>query len=185
MDDGRTQLVGSSGGEAITLAPPSDDWPSDFEVIRDRLAAALGPGFRIEHVGSTAIPGIHAKPIIDVQVSVPDISDENAYVPQIESVGVRLRAREPDVGHVYFRREPRTLQIHVCEIGSNWERVHLLFRDYLRSHPETATAYEQLKIAAAATYGEDRLAYTESKGPFVERVLAEAEKWATETAWRP
>jgi GrpB-like predicted nucleotidyltransferase (UPF0157 family) len=189
MSDGRTHLIADSSGglsgEPVVLSPPQNTWATEFLKIRDQLAHALGPRVRVEHVGSTSIPGIHAKPVIDVQVSVPDITDEAAFVSQIESVGVRLRAREPDVGHLYFRREPRTLQIHVCEIGSKWERDHLLFRDYLRAHPDEARAYEELKLAAVARYGLERLAYTESKGPFVEGALARAETWAAENGWTP
>ena len=145
---------------------------------------ALGDGVRIEHVGSTSIPGIAAKPIIDIQVSVPDLADEAGYVPAVESIGVQLRMREPDRGHVYFRdTQPRTVHIHVCQIGSHWERVHLLFRDYLRTHPESARAYEDMKRAAVEAYGSDRIAYTEAKGPFIERALAAAEDWATQTGW--
>ena len=140
---------------------------------------------RIEHVGSTSIPGIAAKPIIDVQVSVPDIIDEARFVPQIESVGLTLRARERDLAHVYFRNNPRTVQIHVCQIGSDWERSHLLFRDYLRAHPATARRYEELKRTAAERYGDDRIAYTEAKGPLIESVLADAARWAARTGWKP
>ncbi|HEV3486133.1 MAG TPA: GrpB family protein, partial [Vicinamibacterales bacterium] len=103
----------------------------------------------------------------------------------IESVGMAIRAREPDIGHVYFRNHPRSLQIHVCQHGSKWERDHLLFRDYLRAHPVEAAAYERLKRAAASEYGDDRLAYTEAKGTFIERVLAAAEHWARGTGWQP
>lgn len=184
--DGRTELIGSSGASAIHLVAPSDDWATTFATLREALAASLGADVRVEHIGSTSIPGIHAKPIIDLLVMVPDLRDEAAYAKQIESIGVRLRSRELDLGHVYFRNDnPRDLQVHVCQSGSKWERDHLLFRDYLRAHPEAARAYEQLKLKALEHYGADRLAYTESKGPFVERTLAKAEKWAAETDWRP
>jgi GrpB-like predicted nucleotidyltransferase (UPF0157 family) len=185
MADGRSAFSGESDHEPIALAHASTEWPGEFEQLRARLAAALGTGVRIEHVGSTSIPGIAAKPIIDIQVSVPDVTDEARFVPQIESVGVPLRMREPDLGHLYFRNsDPRTVHIHVCEAGSKWERVHLLFRDYLRAHPGAARAYEELKRAAAATYRHDRIAYTESKGPFVDSILSEAEEWAEHNGWR-
>jgi GrpB-like predicted nucleotidyltransferase (UPF0157 family) len=93
--------------------------------------------------------------------------------------------REPDLGHVYFRNDPRTIQVHVCQAGSKWERDHLLFRDYLRAKPEAAREYEDVKRAAAHAHGSDRLAYTEAKGPFIERTLAAAARWAHDTSWEP
>ena len=184
MADGRTELFGVSGGEPIALSAPSAFWAERFAQVRERLTAALGPNaLRIEHVGSTALPGIAAKPIIDIQVSVPDVTNEPSFVPAIETAGFALRAREPDVGHVYFRDNPRSVQIHVCQAGSKWERDHLLFRDYLHAHPDTARRYAAVKHAAAQAYAEDRLAYTEAKGPFIEGVLAAAEEWAKRAGW--
>ncbi len=185
MADGRSTFVGESDPQPIALAEPSVEWPARFEQFRSRLASALGDGIRIEHVGSTSIPGIRAKPIIDVQISVPDITDETRFGPAIESIGVALRMREPDLGHVFFRNNPRTVHLHVCQVGSRWERNHLLFRDYLRTHPDAARAYEEVKHAAVARYGADRLAYTEAKGPFIEETLATAEDWAARTGWQP
>ena len=183
LADGRWELIGDSSPEPIALAEASATWAAEFEAIRGRLVSALGPGVRVEHVGSTSVPGIAAKPIIDIQVSVPDLSDEPAYVRAIESIGVELRSRELDLGHVYFRNTPRTIQVHVCQIGSRWERVHLLFRDYLRAHHDAARDYVSLKRAAADAYRNDRLAYTEAKGPFIESALAKAEIWAADTGW--
>jgi GrpB-like predicted nucleotidyltransferase (UPF0157 family) len=186
MADGRSMFVGQSDPQPITLADPSAAWPDQFEDIRSRLTVALGGSPRIEHIGSTSIPGIAAKAIIDILVSVADLSDEASYVAAIESVGVTLRMREPDLGHVYFRNTtPRTMHIHVCQTGSKWERDHLLFRDYLRTHPEKARRYEELKLAAAERYRDDRIAYTEAKGPLIETILADAMEWAARTGWRP
>jgi GrpB-like predicted nucleotidyltransferase (UPF0157 family) len=186
MADGRSEFLGESDPAPIALAEPSPDWPDQFERLRSQLAKALGNDVRIEHVGSTSIAGISAKPIIDILVSVPDLSDEARYVPAIESVGVTLRMREPDKAHIYLRNSnPRTLHVHVCERGSQWERDHLLFRDYLRASPDAAGSYEQLKLAAAQAYRDDRIAYTEAKGPFIESILARAEAWAERSGWSP
>ena len=112
-------------------------WPGCYEQWRERLASALGTaGVRTEHVGSTAVPGLPAKPVIDIQISVADLRDEARYAPQLEAAGVQLRSR--DELHRYFRPfpgRPREVHVHVCEAGSTWEREHLLFRDYLRAHP--------------------------------------------------
>ena len=118
-------------------------WPAIFDAWRTRLAAALGrAATRIEHVGSTAVPGLAAKPIVDIQLSVVDPGDESRYLAAVESTGLQLRAREP--GHRYFRPpadRPREVHLHIRAAGSDWERDHLLFRDYLRAHPQTRDAY--------------------------------------------
>ena len=94
------------------------EWPARYEQVRRQLAAVLGAmAVRIEHVGSTAVVGLPAKPIVDVQVSVHDVEDEGAYVPALESLGYPLRMRE--AGHRYFRPRPglpRLAQIHVCGV---------------------------------------------------------------------
>jgi GrpB-like predicted nucleotidyltransferase (UPF0157 family) len=110
--------------------------------------------------------------VIDLQVSVPDIEDEPAYRPALESLGLVLRAREP--GHRFFRPpagHPRTVHVHVCELGSTWEREHLAFRDELRARPELAAAYAGLKQGLAAAVGADRAAYTDGKSAFIRRVV--------------
>jgi GrpB-like predicted nucleotidyltransferase (UPF0157 family) len=187
IEDGRMQLQGESGAGTVRLAPPAEGWATKFAQIRAKLRSALGEAVvRIDHVGSTSIPGIAAKPVIDVQVSVQDIEDEPVYVPHIEALGWPLRSREPASGHRYFRDPagaPRRVHIHVCQTGSKWERDHLLFRDYLRAHADIAHDYEAVKRAAAEQYSENRLAYTEAKGPFIEAVLERAQAWAAETAW--
>jgi GrpB-like predicted nucleotidyltransferase (UPF0157 family) len=186
----------AAGGRQVGHDRPDDpieittydlDWPDRFEEIRARLAAALGPiALRIDHVGSTAVPGLAAKPVIDVQVSVPDVEDQAAYKDAIENLGFELRW--VSTGHRYFRPPPelpRLTQIHVCTTGSQWERVHLLFRDYLRTHPETRRAYKELKWQLATEYRYDRIAYTDAKGPFIEQTLTAAEEWAKQSGWTP
>jgi GrpB-like predicted nucleotidyltransferase (UPF0157 family) len=154
-----------------------------------RLAGVLGGvAARIEHVGSTAVPGLDAKPVIDVQVSVADVEDEHAYVPALESLGLFLRAREP--GHRFLRHRPdlgeaRIVHVHVCAEGSEWERDHLLFRDYLLAHPERSAIYATIKRELAARHPNDRLAYTDGKDEFVRSTLALAEEWASARGWTP
>jgi GrpB-like predicted nucleotidyltransferase (UPF0157 family) len=161
-------------------------WPRRFEHWRRRLKSALGPvAPRIDHIGSTAVPGLAAKPVIYIQISVGDVSAEAAYVAPIELEGVALRMREPE--HRYFRPAgdlPREVQIHVCEIGSRWERDHLLFRDYLRGDAGTREAYAMLKRGVAKRYRDDRVAYTEAKTAFIADAMVAAESWAARTDWR-
>jgi GrpB-like predicted nucleotidyltransferase (UPF0157 family) len=173
--------------EPIEIVAYDPAWPGRFEQMRARLAAALGPvAVRIDHVGSTAVPGLAAKPIVDIQVSVPDVADAAAFTAAIEQQGFQSRMVEP--GHHYFRPPPgipREYQVHVCSVGSRWERVHLLFRDYLRSHPGAAADYEALKRRLAAEHTWARIAYNDAKGPFIDGVVAQAEEWAEKTGWRP
>ena len=160
-------------------------WPGRFATWRNRLAGALlGTARRIDHVGSTAVPGLPAKPVIDVQASVPDIEDEAAYVPALEEAGVAFRSR--DAAHRYFRPSggrPRAVQVHVCPAGSAWERDHLLFRDFLRSRTDVADAYGRLKCLLAARYREDRIAYNEAKTNFILDAMEEAKAWAAKAGW--
>jgi GrpB-like predicted nucleotidyltransferase (UPF0157 family) len=160
-------------------------WSIQFEAWRDRLVPVLGANLvRIEHVGSTSVPGLAAKPIVDIQLSMANVQDESTYVPAIEALGVALRSRDSD--HRYFRPAgdlKRVVQIHVCQAGSPWERTHVLFRDYLRSHPEAAQSYADLKRASAGRYPEDRIAYNESKTDFILDQIERAEEWAAQTSW--
>ena len=184
---GRVVPGAERGDEPIELVEYDPSWPARFGEIRGRLAAGLGDvAGRIDHVGSTAVPGLAAKPVVDIQVSVADVEDDAEFRAPIEAQGFVLRFVEP--GHRYFRPPPplpRLWQVHVCSLGSKWERDHLLFRDYLRAHPERADAYAELKWRLAAEHHQDRIAYTDAKGPFIEETLALAEEWARDVGWRP
>lgn len=179
--------VGRTRNEPIVVVDYDPAWPERFVEISTRLAGALGArAVRIDHVGSTAVPGLPAKPIVDVQISVPDVEDEPGYLPSIEGQGFDLRWIEP--GHRYLRPPPelpRLWQVHVCTVGSDWERVHLLFRDYLRAHPAAAVEYAALKRQLADEYRRDSIAYTDAKGSWIEGALRLAEEWAHATGWRP
>jgi GrpB-like predicted nucleotidyltransferase (UPF0157 family) len=173
--------------DPIRVVDPDDAWPARFHRWREWIASALGPtARRIDHVGSTAVPGLPAKPIIDVQVSVADLDEEAAYVPALEGIGVQLRSR--DALHRYFRPfpgRPRDVHVHVCAAGSNWEREHLLFRDYLRAHPDDARRYAHAKREAARCWADDGWAYTDAKGAVILDILEKAESWAAADDWPP
>jgi GrpB-like predicted nucleotidyltransferase (UPF0157 family) len=171
--------------EPVQIAGYDDEWPGRFLLWRDRLSGALGgQAIRIEHVGSTSVPGLDAKDTIDIQVSVVDIETEAAYVPPIEAIGAQLRSR--DALHRYFRPfpgRPRDVHIHVCNAGSDWERDHLLFRDYLRAHGPARVAYADTKRRAASVWHDDRIAYTEAKSEVIIGLRREAEVWVLEVGW--
>lgn len=171
--------------DPVEVVPYRAEWAATFAAWRERLWQRLQRSVeRIEHVGSTAVPGLVAKPVVDIQVSVRDVENEPTYVPAIESLGVALRSREP--GHRYFRPagdQPRTLQLHVIEPGSDWEREHLLFRDFLRADKSTRDEYARLKLELAARYRDDRLAYNDAKTGFILDALGAAEEWAGSVGW--
>ena len=170
----------------IVVVDYDPSWPGVYQGWRKTIGNELGGiARRIEHVGSTAVEGLPAKPIVDVQVSVTDIRDEERYVPALERCGVQLRSR--DELHRYFRPfsgMARDVHVHVCNVGSRWERVHLLFRDYLRSHEAARNAYAETKRKAAETWADDRWGYTDAKTEVIRDLLASAEKWAVESGWR-
>ena len=141
---------------------------------------------RIDHIGSTAVPGLIAKDSVDIQVSIDDIRDEDSYVGAIESLGVQLRSR--DDLHRYFRPfagRPRDVHIHVCDAGSDWERKHLLFVAYLRQDAAARERYAQAKVAALERWADDRAAYTEAKDAVIREIETRAENWARATGWAP
>ena len=180
-----TAASGPVLADPIEVAPYSDEWADTFAVWARRLSKALGEAaVRIEHVGSTAVVGLAAKAIIDIQVSVADVEDEDAYVSAIEALGVSLRLREP--GHRYFRPvgdRARIVHIHVCNAGSEWERQHLLFRDYLRANRKARDAYARLKQELGDRYRDDRIAYNEGKTGFILDLTSDAETWAKRSGW--
>jgi GrpB-like predicted nucleotidyltransferase (UPF0157 family) len=174
-------------GMALIVADYDPAWPRIYERWRQRVAAALGrTATRIEHVGSTSVPGLAAKAIVDIQVSVASLTDEPHYVPQLEAAGLVLRSR--DDLHRYLRPpadQPRQVHVHVCAAGGQWERDHLLFRDYLRAHPAACLRYAEVKRAGARHWSDDGWAYTEAKTGVILDILEQAEYWAVATGWAP
>ncbi len=173
--------------EPIELVPYDPEWPARFETWRLKLSAALGPtARRIHHFGSTSIPGLPAKPVIDIQVRVDDMTREDLYVPQIEALGVQLRSRDDD--HRFFRPfagTPRDVHIHVSNVDSDWARKDLLFAAYLRQDAPARIEYLRGKELAAEQWADDRIAYTEAKTEVIASIAPRAEEWARRTGWKP
>lgn len=169
------------GDAPIEIADPDPGWPAAFAAARDELRRALAPWVvDIEHIGSTAVPGLAAKPVIDVMVGVRSLQEgpeivaavvalDYEYVPEFE---VELPQRR------YFRRTSkgvRTHQVHLVErADAAWWDRHLAFRDWLRSHAGDRDAYAVLKRRLAAAHRQDRRAYTDSKSEFIAAALARA-----------
>jgi GrpB-like predicted nucleotidyltransferase (UPF0157 family) len=182
------ELLPNSGrGDPVELVAYDPSWPRRFDEWRDRLVTTLGPAARrIEHVGSTAVPGLLSKDTIDIQVSVDDIRDEGGYVPAIEALGLQLRSR--DDLHRYFRPfagRRRDVHVHLCDAGSEWERKHMLFVAYMRHDSVARDLYARAKLEAMARWADDRAAYTEAKDAVIRNIQMRAEAWARATAWAP
>jgi GrpB-like predicted nucleotidyltransferase (UPF0157 family) len=166
--------------DRIQLVPYDPRWPEMFRAEAERLRALLGAAaMRVEHIGSTAVPGLSAKPVIDMLMEVASFEDaERAVVPRLREAGWECRWRdERPPGHLmYARRDAagvRTHHLHIAPAGHpTWG--HLAFRDHLRTHPAEAREYERLKRQLASKYPDDREAYTEGKGDYIKRVTAEA-----------
>lgn len=157
-------------------------WPEAFAAEAERIRAALGElGLRIEHNGSTAVPGLAAKPVIDIQVSVAELEPIDRYRQPLQSIGYTHHPHPDDAFCPFFHRPrewPHSHHVHVVRAGDAEERRTLAFRDYLREHPDTARAYADLKVRLArqfsATAFASRQAYADAKTDFIERVIAAA-----------
>ena len=174
--------------DRVIIVPYGAEWPKLFAELGSRLRGALGEvAVRIDHIGSTAVPGLAAKPIVDVQVSVASFEPLDAYRVPLERAGYIFRAGNPDRTKRYFREPPceRRTHIHVRRAGSWSEQFSLLFRDYLRTHPEDAAQYAETKHALADRHGDDRVGYTDAKAPFIWDVMTRADRWSQETGWEP
>jgi GrpB-like predicted nucleotidyltransferase (UPF0157 family) len=174
-------------GDPHDISQYDPAWAVTFEHWRSRLAAALGTAAtRIDHVGSTAVPGLAAKPVIDIMISVPDTSDEPSFLPACISTGLILRAREE--GHLLLwppPASPREVHVHVCNSGGDWGRDELLFRDYLAANSVARDEYAALKRNLMTRWHDDRQAYGEAKTAFILDALEDARTWAGGQGWNP
>jgi GrpB-like predicted nucleotidyltransferase (UPF0157 family) len=165
-------------GERVIIVPYDPDWPRRFDQERGVLSAVFaGTDAVIEHVGSTSVPGLGAKPVIDVMVGVPALIEAERRIPALEAAGYEyVQKYETQLPlRRYFRKprlKPRVFHVHCVVTGSDFWIRHLAFRDYLRAHRESAVAYDNLKRDLAMRVTKE--AYTEAKSPFIEGVLASA-----------
>jgi len=166
------------GAQPVELVEYDPAWPEQFAEERDRIAAAVGPAaLVIEHIGSTAVAGMPAKPIIDIMVGVADIERSGQAVAALIDLGYDYAPEfESDIPErrYFYRGIPHTHHVHMVEQTSDFFGQHLAFRDHLRAHPEAAAEYARLKRGLAARFRNDRDAYTEGKRSFVETVVEAA-----------
>jgi GrpB-like predicted nucleotidyltransferase (UPF0157 family) len=166
-------LIGGREKRDIVIVDHDPRWAERYEHERAQIVAALGGRvLALEHIGSTSVPGLAAKPIIDIDLSVADVEDEDAYVSALVAAGYVLRVREP--GHRMLRTPERDVHLHVCGHGSEWERRHLVFRDWLRTHPDDRRRYEAVKRELATREWDDTNDYADAKSDVVADIMARA-----------
>ncbi len=168
-----------AGGDTVSLVPYDPAWPAEYERFAGWLRDALGPSVvrRVEHIGSTAIPGMPAKPIIDVLVETPGAGEEARRVAIARLNSPEWEYWRYDDHEMFVKRDGfmgrRTHHVHMGPAGTQlWERV--AFRDHLRSNPAAAAAYAALKVRLASERESDREGYTQAKGAFVREVTRQA-----------
>ena len=163
----------------VYIEPYNPEWPKKFAAEKGVIEETLGSWIvgGVHHVGSTSVPGLPAKPIVDIQVGVKNLEEARACIPLLESVGYCYAPYRPYI-HWFCKPSPTHREFHVQLMEPTHEKwgARLAFRDYLRTHPATAKEYAVLKEKLAEKFRDDREGYTESKGQFIASVLEKTSK---------
>lgn len=172
----REVIIGGIERRAIVVADYDPAWPGRFRREEARIRAALGEAaLSVEHIGSTSVPGLAAKPIVDVLLVVEDSADEASYLPALEGAGYVLRVREPDFDeHRMFRTPEKDVHVHVFSQGSREIERYLLLRDRLRGDEEDRELYARTKRELAGRDWPSMDHYAEAKTEVVEGIIARA-----------
>ncbi len=172
LDAGTEQALDDA---PIEIADYDSRWVEAFQLERDVLCDALAPWLAgmPEHIGSTAVPGLAAKPIIDIMAPVSSLEDSRAAIPAAAAVGYVYFPYRAEVMHWFCKPSPsvRTHHLHMVPIASRLWIERLAFRDALRADENLRAEYQDLKVALAGRYRHDRDGYTDAKSPFIQRVL--------------
>jgi GrpB-like predicted nucleotidyltransferase (UPF0157 family) len=180
---------GDARSTRIVLMPYNADWRARFLAMGQRLRRALGDdALRIDHEGSTAVPGLVAKPVIDIQVTVASLEPPDRIISALEPIGVSFRGDNPDRTKLLFTGDFRGVgmaNVHVRPAGSFGEQFQLLFRDFLRADARARARYgdEKEKLAANPWITVDE--YAEAKGDVIWAIVRDATRWAAATGWTP
>jgi len=181
-----TSVMPTEPEAPIVLSDYDPAWPGEFERERLLLLEHLGEWLAgpIEHIGSTAVPGLRAKPILDIMASVHTLDGSRPAIPVAARLQYVYFPYRANVMHWFCKPSPaaRTHHLHLVPVDSQLWVDRLAFRDHLRQHPAVAGEYAVLKAAFAERYRTDREAYTQAKAPFVARILAAAGR---ENPWTP
>jgi GrpB-like predicted nucleotidyltransferase (UPF0157 family) len=167
------ELVGGPEALRVGLHEYDERWPEIFEQHRRRITDALSPAsVGIEHIGSTSVPGLAAKPIVDIVVAVADITAEEDYLDALLAAGYALRVREP--GHRMVRTPERDIHVHIYERGNAAIDEYLLLRNHLRSNAADRALYESTKRALMSRQWNDMNAYADAKTDVILEIKARA-----------
>ena len=173
-------------GRRIDVVEYDPQWVAAFEMEAAMLARIFGQRAHVHHIGSTSVPGLTAKPIIDILIVLDHTDDIDSFNPSMEALGYRVRGEGLDAlvpgtpGRFYFTKDTngvRSHHVHVCAKGHGDILDKLAFRDYLRTNESVALAYADLKQRLAANHDFDNIGYMRGKDDFVKSVLVDARSW--------
>ena len=169
-------LIGGREPTTIRIVDYDPSWPRRFDEWADRIVEVLGSRVRrVEHIGSTSVPGLAAKPIVDALLLVDDVEDEAAFVPPLESIGLVLRVREPN--HRMLRTPQRDFHLHVYEPDRPEVAAYLDLRDWLRVDAADRRLYADTKRRLAMREWDDMNAYADAKSDVIRTILGRARAW--------
>jgi GrpB-like predicted nucleotidyltransferase (UPF0157 family) len=168
--------------DPIIVTPYDAKWPAQFAAEEARIRAAIPRPALIEHIGSTAVPNLAAKPVIDIMIGLASLSEARDWILELQALGYEYVPEYETVmpERRYFRRMDgtrRSHQIHMVERGGDFWVRHLVFRDFLRASPPHASDYGRLKMELAARFRDDREGYMDGKDPFIKNLEALAMRW--------
>jgi len=168
------QLIGDIEKGPVTIVDYDADWPRKFETHVNIISGAIGSGaLQIEHIGSTSVPGLAAKPIVDILVVVTNSADESAYLPPLEAAGYQLRVREPDWNeHRMLRTPEKDVHVHIYSAGCKEIERYLTFRNRLRRNLKDRIRYEETKRTLVGKDWADRNDYANAKTEVIESIIA-------------
>jgi len=172
----REVIIGEIEQPTIVIADYNPAWPECFRQEEVRILAALGEAaLSVEHIGSTSVPGLAAKPVVDILLVVEDSGEEASYVPSLEGAGYILRVREPDFHeHRMFRTPEKDVHVHVFSAGSSEIERYLLLRNRLRQNEEDRELYAKTKRELAKQDRPNMEHYAEAKTEVVEGIISRA-----------
>lgn len=173
-------LIGGREQVPIVVVDHDEEWAGRYVLVRERILAALGrSALGVEHIGSTSVPGLAAKPIVDVLLTVRDVDDEDAFVPRLERAGFALRVREPE--HRMLRTPERDVHVHVYEPDHAAVAAYLDLRDWLRVDAGDRALYARAKRRLATRTWTDTNDYADAKTDVVLAILGRARAWRAAT----
>ena len=164
----------------VIVAPYSPNWPTQFHATREELLSVLAPTVvNVEHIGSTSVPGLSAKPVIDVLLGARSLADIESKIKPLNKIGylyVPKYERKLPMRRYFVRSSATSLRVHLhaVELNSRLWQEHLAFRDRLRADANLCAQYQALKLRLAEEFADDKAAYTGAKSPFIQAVLATA-----------